>query len=292
MYCCHCGKERVEGKTDVCQGCGVPFSDNRAVRFCEHCGNHIIEGAEVCVNCGSNLLVPLLKDTSYKCSDMKAAAERLVNNRNVDKKMIYGLFYLLPLCVVMLIIGNITSMNHNFIQGKIMGYIVGTIVTAVCGGYVLLKTVEVIKTGKAKWTFKFDAKLSLAMLIVALVVGGINLLFTLLVKPDINLLHANNALLIELINFILLIVMAFVQWFFFFSFYIYLTRKLPMGESIKLGWKYGFKNLGRIILLGLSFIPLFILCCITFGILFIWKGFYISTTASILMEKVLQDNNI
>lgn len=292
MYCCHCGKERDLNEKDICTSCGVPFSDERAIRFCEHCGNHISEDTEVCSNCGSNLLVPILKDTSYKCSAIKAISSELVNNKNVNKKLIYGVFYLLPSLIIS---GIVSSLLHIFASSStslLISYVLTCIVSAIFGSYILLKVVEVIKTGKAKWNFKIHTTLNISMFVLSFVIGGINLLLSLFLTPNIQLLSTGNLLFFELINIIILIIFCFIYWFFFFGLYIYESRNFPLMESIKLGFKYGFKSLDKLIVLGVSFIPLFLLCCITFGILFIWKGFYIVTTGGLLMEKVLQDNNI
>lgn len=294
MYCCHCGKEREENEKELCKNCGIPFSDERAIRYCEHCGGHITENAEVCVNCGSNLLIPLLKDTSYKCNDIKGTANKLVNNRNVNKKIIYGVFYLLPFIVIMVLAGNILSLDTTISTTltKFIAYLLECLIIAIFGGYILLKVVEVIKTGKAKWNFTINIKLSIGLFLVTFIAGGINILLTLFVQPDISLLTAGNALFLGLLRLVILLILGCVQLFFFIGFYIYVSRNLKLSKSIKLGWKYGLQNLGKIIILGLSFIPLFLLCSITFGILLIWKGFYIATTGGLLIEKILQDNNI
>ncbi|WP_297635341.1 zinc ribbon domain-containing protein [uncultured Clostridium sp.] len=294
MYCCHCGKERDKDEKELCKDCGVAFSDERAIRFCEHCGSHISENAEVCVNCGSNLLIPLLKDTSYKCNDIKAVSNRLVNNKNVNKKIIYGVFYLLPFVVIMVLASNILTLDKIIDSplSKFIGYLLECFIAAIFGGYVLLKVVEVIKTGKAKWNFTININLSIGLFLVTFISGGITMLFTLFVQPDISLLTAGGTLFVGLLNLVVLIILGCVQLFFLIGFYIYVSRNLELGKSIKLGWKYGLQNLGKIIILGLSFIPLFLLCSITFGILLIWKGFYIVTTGGLLIEKILQDNNI
>lgn len=294
MYCNHCGKERSTNEKNLCENCGVSFSDTRAIRFCEHCGCHISEDDELCVNCGSNLLIPLLKDTSYKCSDIKAISNRLVNNKNVNKKIIYGVFYLLPLIVVLFLASNIFALDTAISKTltKFIAYLLECVITAIFGGYILLKVVEVIKTGKAKWTFTININLSIGLFLVTFISGGINLLFTLFVQPDISLLTAGGTLFVGLLGLVISIILGCIQLFFFIGFYIYVSRNLELGKSIKLGWKYGIQNIGKIIILGLSFIPLFLLCSITFSILLIWKGFYIATTGGLLIEKILQDDNI
>ncbi|MGL5415361.1 MAG: hypothetical protein ACRDAU_06865 [Clostridium sp.] len=245
-----------------------------------------------------------LDSTSYAARDLKYISRNLIKSKDVANAKIGFIFILLIIATLI-----IFSVALNLF-GSTLGLIVGIFCLGFPYSYLFMKTIDIIKKRKASpsLSISFEIMLFFFLSQVALIAVFSSLFYLIthfllscqkLNFPVKSLLHLSIIKLLFISTFIgFLIIFILIIGYFVISkilpliFYIYASRGRSINDSIRIGFKLGFKNIFRLIGIDFSFIGLALLSIITLDILLIWKILYIYTSKSILMEKILKDNNI
>lgn len=244
-----------------------------------------------------------LSSTSYAACDLKYISRNLIKSKEVANAKIGFIFILLIIATIIIFSAGLD------LFGSTIGLILGIFCLGFSYSYLFMKTIDVIKRRKATGTLTISFEIMLffflAQTILIIVFSSACYLVThIFLNTQANfsvesLLHLETLKLLFLscfIGFILLFIL--IIGFLIISkilplvFYVYASRGRSINDSIRIGFKLGFKNIFRLIGIDLSFIGLALLSMITLDILLIWKILYIYTSKSILMEKILKDNNI
>ncbi|MGL5616728.1 MAG: hypothetical protein ACRDD2_10955 [Sarcina sp.] len=245
-----------------------------------------------------------LDSTSYAARDLKYLARNLIKSKDVSNARIGLISILLTIATIV-----IFSISEYF-----LGFTVALILGIFCSGfsytYLLVKTINIIKTRKATVSLSIPFKIVLFFFISKIIVvtvfsSACFLTINILINTEESHFSMESLLNFETIKFlflsasigVLLLLIFIVVYLVILRilplvFYIYASRGYSIGKSLNIGLKLGFKNILRLIGIDLSFIGLILLSIITLDILLIWKVLYIHTSKSILMEKILEDNNI
>lgn len=245
-----------------------------------------------------------LDDTSYAACDLKYVSRNLIKSEDVSNVKIGLISALLTIATLIIF----STANNLF--GFTMGSILGIFCLGIPYSYLFMKTIDIIRRRKASPSLTISFKVSVffsisQIVLIAVFVSACYLvLHILLGAQELNfslssLLDFQTArflFLSSIIGFLLIFIL--IIGYYIISkilplvFYIYASRNRSINDSLRIGFTLGFKNIFRLIGIDLSFIGLTLLSTITFDILLIWKILYIYTSKSILMEKILKDNNI
>ncbi|MGL4470570.1 MAG: hypothetical protein ACRCT3_10365 [Aeromonas hydrophila] len=245
-----------------------------------------------------------LNSVSYAACDLKYIAKNLVKSKDVSK---IGIGFI---SIILTIISLVIFYLGSHFLGLIIGSILGTLCVSFCYSYLLTKSIDTIKSRKVSPSLKISIKLILLVFISqVLLIGVFGSLCTLIIyifdkAQKLNfsvrsLIDFETTKFLIISSIIVLILIAILIFIYFIVkkilslvFYIYASKKFSLKSSISIGFKLGFKNIFRLIGIDFSFIGLLLLSIITLDILLIWKILYIYTSKSILMEKILKDNDI
>ncbi|MGL5616727.1 MAG: hypothetical protein ACRDD2_10950 [Sarcina sp.] len=259
-----------------------------------------------------------LNSISYKCSDIKALARKLVYSKNVSAEPIGFLCFLASLLIFipLSIVGIIFS---NGILLTIISAIVMLLCISLIIGYAFMKSIQT--TRKNKVTIKYIFNLNvffiffLALVIFTLIVyflytpisyglidlmGGSPFLHGLF-----NSINSTAAFVDFLMNFTLVLILkelakALIIYFigivlfliifniFAYPAYIAATKEVTILYALKEGFKLSFKNMVKLLKIEFSFIHI-IFFTIWIQIIFIWKGLYFFTSISLVMEKSIEN---
>lgn len=214
-----------------------------------------------------------MNEFELSTSGNKAIAREIVNKKDVDKKSLYTIAYILPVWIISGILMGISVFMKNDVVALILGIILGIIVSAFTLSFII-KIHSAMFTGRAKFGLVFDKDKWMPIVLITVIMDGINLLTIVMGTGIIKAL-------LGLVTFILGVICIMV-------YYVAVAREYRGMEAFTIGIKLGFKYFFRLLLLMLSFIPLSLLIGITFGIVGIWKGMYIQTTYCVLCEKILR----
>lgn len=244
-----------------------------------------------------------LNSTSYAACDLKYISRNLIKSKEVANAKI-GLIFILLMIATMIIF----SVGLDLF-GSSIGCILGFFCLGFSYSYIFMKTIDIIKRKKAtaKLSISFAIMLFFFLaqvILISVFLSACYLVIHIFLDSQLNLsiaslLHLETLKLLFLSSFIgvLFLFILFIGYFIISKIlplvlYIYASRNRSINDSIRIGFKLGFKNIFRLIGIEFSFIGLALLSLITLDILLIWKILYIYTSKSILMEKILKDNNI
>ncbi|MGL5415573.1 MAG: hypothetical protein ACRDAU_07930 [Clostridium sp.] len=245
-----------------------------------------------------------LDAASYAAHDLKYIAKNLVKSKDVSN---IGIGFI---SIILAIISLIVFYLGTHFLGILVGSILGMLCVSFCYSYLLTKSINTIKSKKASPSLKISIKLILLVFISqVLLVGIFCSLCTLIIyifekaqklNFSIRSLFDFETTKFLIISSIIVLALIAILIFIYFIvkkilplvFYLYASKEFSLKSSISIGFKLGFKNIFRLIGIDFSFIGLLLLSIITLDILLIWKVLYISTSKSILMEKILKDNDI
>ncbi|WP_297636522.1 hypothetical protein [uncultured Clostridium sp.] len=255
--------------------------------------------------------------TSYKSKDIKAFTRKLVYNKDVSAEPIGFLCFLIPV-IVSIIFSFIGIIFFRTSLISDIGNIVTLIFTTLLLGYAFMKSIQVIKKKKVTIKYIFNPNVIFIFFLIAIIFSLIayflyepvsHLLMYLMKSNGTNnnlnslqgadglLSLAVNSLILlsikELIKNIILYFLAVILFLvifniFVFPAYISASKDISLLNAFKSGFKLSFKNMFKLLKIEFSFIHILIFLPFIQP-LFIWKGLYIFTSISLVIEKSLQE---
>lgn len=261
-----------------------------------------------------------LNSTLYRSRDVKALSRKLVYSKNVSAEPIGFLCFLVPI-LISIILSTIRIIFSVKIPSEIT-----TIITLIIGaliiGYIFMKSTQTIKSNKVGIKYTFNTNIFFIFLIALIIFFGFvyflcnpvsHILMDLMGSKSMlnnlpNALHNPNSLVPFGANFLFLFiikeaikniilyiigVILFLIIFNIFAFpaYICATKNVSLLSALKQGLKLSFKNMFKLLKIEFSFFHI-IFFTIWIQLIFIWKGLYIFTSISLVIEKSLQDSHI
>ncbi|MGL5415362.1 MAG: hypothetical protein ACRDAU_06870 [Clostridium sp.] len=260
-----------------------------------------------------------LNSTSYKNHDIKALSRKLVYSKNTSAEPIGFFCFLIPILVsiIFYIIEIIFSIT---IPSKVT-LIITLLLSPLVLGYIFMKSIQVINKNKVTTKYIFNTNVFLIFLVAIILFAGViyflyrpisHMIMVLLGSQSMldgipSALNNPRSLIHFSVSFILLLVIRelakalilyileiilFLIIFNIFAFpaYICASKKVTLLEGLKEGLKLSFKNIFKLLKIEFSFIHI-IFFTIWIQPLFIWKGLYIFTSISLVIEKSLQINS-
>ena len=208
------------------------------------------------------------KDKRFKTLAIKAEARELVNRRGVYKNSMVFFLLFLPLFIL-----NIFSRYVGvYIPGAFMG-VISFVVELVCWSAFILSVGNLVNHIGGKPKFKLHNGLYSIFILIVL---GIQVLAQFTLGSLFGMVFFLIVSVLFLVVCIPIIFLAAI-------------RNYPLQLAVREGFKLGNQYFWPILKMFISFIPLLILCGITFGIVFIFKGTYIATSFGILSRNIFED---
>ena len=290
MYCKNCGK-LLNDKAIICTSCNTKVGDGN--QYCAECGEEVKnKDLPYCLNCGCPLNLSLNSKSVKDCStkELKDESKKIISNPAVHAKSVFVVAFAIPFGIFYLIYKYL--LYEQIMVKPVTGFILG-VIFAIPFSYICYNLICRTKDGfdnkKVDIKFEFNAKQWLPIFIVmALQYGilGVTQALNFTIKVD-SLLGISTPLmvivpLVELAVLLLLIPLDIV-------YYVSVNRNKGAIGTIIYSYKIGFRYYWQILKLELSFIPLMLLIGITFGILLIWKGYYLYLTNYNLAHKLVEE---
>lgn len=245
-----------------------------------------------------------LDSTSYAACDLKYITRNLIKSKEVANAKIGFIFTLLILATIIIF----------FVSQGLFGHTISWMLGIFCLGfsysYLFMKTIDILKIRKANASLSISYQVMIfffisQVILITVFSSACYLVTHILINAQklnfsiSSLLNLETTKFLFLSSFIgaLLLFILFIGYIVILKilplvFYIYASRNRSVNDSLRIGFNLGLKNIFRLIGIDLSFIGLALISMLTLDILLIWKILYIYTSKSILMEKILKDNNI
>lgn len=208
-----------------------------------------------------------MNENHIKIRPLKSYSKQLVKQKTVNKNSIYFLNIFLPLFVGGIILALLSTIIPITFTATIL-----YVIELLCYSAFTLSVSTIIKTNECKAKFILNRDLFSVFALISLVSSVLTMF-----------LSANFFTLIfcGILNIGLIIISLPV---------IFLVglRDYPFVIAVREGVKLGHEYFWPILKLTLSFIPMFILGILTFGILFIFQGTYIFTSYGILCAVIFE----
>ena len=208
---------------------------------------------------------------NFKISLQKAEAREIVKKKGVRKNLIALNFMFAPLLISSIVLTLLTSIIPvTFVLTIFM------IIQLICYSTFTYASAKIINNGDGKPKFEFHSQLFSVFIFIDLVLSLISM-------------FVGGSLFGVLLSFVLSILFMIVCIPIIF---LSALRNYPMLLAIQKGFILGNEYFWPLLKMVISFIPLFILISITFGIVFIFKGTYIVTSFGILCRDIFQKENL
>lgn len=290
MYCKNCGK-LLNDKAIMCTDCNTKVGDGS--NYCGECGEEIKNtDLSYCSKCGCSINLSINSKSIKDCStkELKDESKKIITNPAVHAKSVFVVAFAIPFGIFYFIYRYL--LYKQMVVEPVTGFILG-VIFAIPFSYVSYNLACRTKDGfdgkKVDIKFEFNVKQWLPIFIViALQYGivGVTQALDFTVRVD-SLLGIPTPLtvilpLIDIAVMLLILPLNVV-------YYVSLNRNKGVIGTIVYSYKVGFKYYWQILKLELSFIPLLFLIGITFGILFIWKGYYMYLTNYNLAHKLVEE---
>lgn len=290
MYCRNCGK-LLNDKAIICTDCNTKVGDGNS--YCGECGEEIKNpDLPYCLNCGCPVKPSInskpIKDCSTK--ELKDESKKIIMNPAVHAKSVFVVAFAIPFGIFYFIYKYLLyeQMMIEPVTGFIFGVIFALPFSYICYN-LACRTKDGFDGKKVDIKFQFNAKQWLPIFIVmALQYGivGVTQALSFTARVD-SLLGISTPLtiILPLINIAVILLLIPIN----VIYYVSLNRDKGVIGTIVYSYKIGFKYYWQILKLELSFIPLMLLIGITFGILIIWKGYYLYLTNYNLAHKLVEE---
>lgn len=300
MYCKHCGSRIDNDKAEVCIKCGVKIDSLDPPNYCPNCGTTLEStDEEICHSCGNPVssTISAIKNCGWKTGELKSVTEFIINRDSVDRKLGFFLLMMLPTIVIACILSYIFPAYNELHVFSVMNSIVQPIISMLIISFFTVAFYnfvwKAISTGRAEVSFKFNKTLYLYLILLSILNTIIDTFFNffhgLIVSNTLSGKDVLTGLILSLIHLIIIVIIMIIT---LPILYLIVSRNYSLGKAIKVGIKLGFKYFWKFFILILSFIPLLLLCGITFGILLIFKGTYFYATQFVLLEKICIEENL
>ena len=208
---------------------------------------------------------------NFKISVRKAEAKKIVKQKGVRKNLIALKLMFVPLLVASIVMTVLTLIIPASFTLTIL-----MIIQLLCYSAFTYASAKIINSGDGSAKFEFHSQLFSVFIFIDLVLSVISMV-------------TGNSLFGIIFGIVLSILFMIVSIPIIF---LSALRNYPMMPAISKGFILGNEYFWPLLKMVISFIPLFILCSITFGIVFIFKGTYMVTSFGVLCRDIFEKESL